>query len=243
MAKKLTASERKEAIDTLIQNSADGTWTEKDRSVLDGFSSRKLVNLLEQTAVVNAALSGAAPVINKAKEDVDDEPIVNEKKDPELLDALPDITKIDGQVVVNRVAVEGGVKYRLTVNGKPYEAPKPTVNSGATQIKMEDLPQELREDIMFARNAKQQQKDSLIQRITANSNNAFPKEVLATKSIEELGMLAKLATPAHQQQVTAPSMGNFMGNNAPPVLNRGDFNEDDILPLPMMNYKEEKATA
>jgi len=101
---------------------------------------------------------------------------------------------------------------------------------------IEKAPKEYREVLQNGLNAHKAQKDALIATITANKANDFTAEFLATKEVQELQGLAKLAggvTDNHR--TTVPMM--YEGANVPLGTITGNA-EVKTLAIPTMNFAE-----
>lgn len=113
---------------------------------------------------------------------------------------------------------------------------KPVANSYT--FNESDLPEEVQEDLKFARNMRQQQKDGLITKITTNKSGLFSAKELQSKSIDELTKIASYvgnAAPAPEKKFgkAVPRVG---GHRPAPINNQSGNDEDEILELPVMNY-------
>lgn len=113
---------------------------------------------------------------------------------------------------------------------------KPVANSYT--FNESDLPEEVKEDLKFARNMRQQQKDGLITKITTNKSGLFSAKELQSKSIDELTKIASYvgnasSAPEKKFGKAVPRIG---GHRPAPINNQSGNDEDEILELPVMNY-------
>jgi len=230
-----------------------GVFTEKDRPMLSGFSSKKLVGLLSQQLTANQGpgdeeedddegetkSKGKQRTVNaKDFDDTEEAPVTN--ADPNLLDAIPDLSKVEGQIITEGVVVNGVKKFRITVNGKPYKAPEPVINCGKPVTKEEWLktaPTEIRTMVENTIAREKAEKDALIETIVANERNAYSKEQLATKDVGELQIIGKMLGDTNTQTQAAP---NYSGAAAPTGNRLSDKDQEDILELPTMNWSNEE---
>jgi len=96
------------------------------------------------------------------------------------------------------------------------------------------LPLEIREQLAFARNIEQQQKDELITKITANADVLFTNEELQEKSVDELTKIASLA-PKTLNFSSATRVVPRLGGHKQPVRNN-EVSQDEILESPVINW-------
>ena len=209
----------KKLVDALISNCC--CWTEDDREVLGNMSDKKVQQL-----------------IDKAKEDKQTQEKVDNHQ------AVVDAVKKGFQV--------GNDHYTINEEGKMVKKEEaPVANKDDTSPQKADeknienrlTPEEI-EDLKFARNERQRQKDELVAKLTANQADEDKESVTAvlnTKSLDELRVLTKLVPeqPQSQQRVTP----NFAGAAAPAnnqQANTGGVNKKDFLPLPTINWSEER---
>lgn len=100
---------------------------------------------------------------------------------------------------------------------------------------MKSAPPEIQSVVANAVALERQQKTSLINVITAN-NKEISKEDLAPMN---LAMLRKLAAGYSNNNRVADQVSNYLGAAAPTGNARqSDFDEDDVLLMPTINYSE-----
>ena len=107
---------------------------------------------------------------------------------------------------------------------------------------LEKLPQEVREDIEFARNMKRQQKDQLIAKITVNKDGLFSKKELETKSVDELQKIASYVVENKDEGDTkekTPKQTPRLGGCTNVTSNKEDDTEGEILVAPTINFASE----
>ena len=111
----------------------------------------------------------------------------------------------------------------------------------------DDLPDEILEDLQFARNMKKQKKDQLIATITSNKEGLFGKRELQSKSIDELTKIASYVSNSSNgdeddEEQTPKSVFNRQSNKRPKRLGghqqrtTNNAELDDVLDLPIMNF-------
>ena len=144
---------------------------------------------------------------------------------------------------------EGEKKWKGVENEKK-EPKVPVANKKEDPVKpktmeewLEDAPAPLRNVVNNALAFDTEQKTQCIKIIKANKRNALSDEVLdsITKRSDGLTELQGIAAMA-EPEAKAPTT-NYFGAAAAPTQNvqtNPDFDEDDILPLPTVNYKEAK---
>lgn len=106
----------------------------------------------------------------------------------------------------------------------------------AKPITIDDLPESMKAVVNRAIAKERKEKDALIAKVTANKRNTLTKEQLDAFGIEQLEAIAVLAEepqasrPAANYQAAAGATGNA----------RQDDDKDDVLPLPTINWAEDK---
>lgn len=175
-----------------------------------------------------------------------------EEKDREVLNALPDeqLTslvengeKVTRQELVANAAAAGYEdamgSHKIGETGEWVHDLKEQPTDNAKTLTREDvLTDEDKEDLAFARNEKQRQKNALVETLTANVADADKPahaERLQARSLADLqadvGLLPEVKTET-------PPVANWAGasggprNVAPPAVEK-----DDFLPVPTMNFK------
>lgn len=99
----------------------------------------------------------------------------------------------------------------------------------------EDLPEEIQEELLFARTVKAEQKEALVESITSNSSSeAYTEEELLEKPLEDLVKLEQLVSNSTNKvnRVATPKLG---GNNSH-VSNSSSFDDKDILEIPAIEF-------
>ena len=119
------------------------------------------------------------------------------------------------------------------VENQEVEEAKLPVQEEAPSFNEEALPESVKEELAFARNMMQKEKDSLVSKITVNKDCAFSKEELPEKSVDELRKIASLvgnqADPEEQPKKVTPRLGgNVRVDNKEQPL--------EALDLPVMNF-------
>lgn len=217
---KLTAEARKKMIDDLVANSC--CWNEADRETLNGLEDDKLGHIQAQAekdqqreAVVNAAKKGFTdPGGNTHTYNEEKQEWESKVKEPEK--------KEEKELVDNK-----------------EEKPQ-TVEEW---LKDDKTPEEVRNTFRYAQGIEAREKKALVERLTANVSEGKEALVkrLQSQSLDELQDFMALAPTPAEGAAPAPTPSYF--GAAAPTGNTSDFDEDDVLPLPTMNYEEEKQTA
>lgn len=170
------------------------------------------------------------------------------KRKQELLDHLVGNCKCDGEPQFSQDDVEVLNKFDIDQLDRLADEPKEqVVNEEPAQELVEEtvknsetpkfdealLPDSVKEELQFARNMMQKEKDSLVEKITINKDCAFSKEELSEKSVDELRKIASLvgnqADPEEQPTKVTPRLGgNVRIDNKEQTL--------EALELPVMNF-------
>ncbi len=169
------------------------------------------------------------------------------KRKQELLDHLVGNCKCDGEPQFSQDDVEVLNKFDIDQLDRLADEPKeqvvneelnqeieePVVNSETPKFDEALLPDSVKEELQFARNMMQKEKDSLVEKITVNKDCAFSKEELSEKSVDELRKIASLvgnqADPEEQPIKVTPRLGgNVRIDNKEQPL--------EALELPVMNF-------
>jgi hypothetical protein len=101
---------------------------------------------------------------------------------------------------------------------------------------MAAAPPEIQSVVRNAMESERQQKEALIEVILANKSNVFKKEHLLLKPVDELTAIAALA----KVEEVRPS---YFGSAVPATNQKVKVDENDFLPLPTINWKEEAKSA
>ena len=185
---KLTEQERKGTVDFIVANC--DCWKETDRETLNKMEDRALVGI--KSGVENSKkLKEQEAVVNAARTGVkvgEEQFVLNEKNEWER---------------------------------KPAEKPAPIQNAGSEQtksVKFEDLTPEMQEDLVFARNAKMQKKNELIERLVANvegdTAKAAQRDRLSKRSLADLEADAALIPATNEQATEQRQPYDFTGAGA-----------------------------
>lgn len=220
----LNATEKKSAVDYLVTNCE--CWKEADRETLNGFTDEKITQLVDhakkeknRAEVVNAVRDGFGTIFNSTEE-------VAENEMPAFIKKA--IAKKKAK------AKKGGKKDDEEDDDE--EDDKPAKNQ-SFQEWYDAAPSEVQNTFKYARDIENRERKELIDRITANVDEADKSRVtnrLKDKSIDELRDLAILAPPKPEVQ-NDYHLPNYMGQAAP--AGRPAFNADEDLLIPMaMNY-------
>lgn len=214
---------KKELVDALISNCS--CWSEDDRETLDQMGDDKVQSL-----------------VDNAK---------GQKESAEKLER--------NQAVVD--AVKSGFKVgndEFTINKKgemvkkePEPKQDPVTNSAGTSSQKPDAknvedrltPEEM-EDLAFARNERNRQKQEVITKLTVNVADDSKEallQVLNTKSIDELRVMLALAPSPSANETKPPA--NYVGAAAPIGNTSAAVDRKAILPLPTINWAEERKQA
>lgn len=208
---------RQQLIDHLVGNcdckqDAPLFNAESDLELLEGMSDEQLV------ATYHGSLS------NNSEDDTD------ETEDVENMDEEEEMDEEDMEEDTEEEAPKGKGKF-------PFFKKK--VANSAT-FNEDDLPEEIREDLQFARNMKRQQKEQLIAKITANEGGLFTSKELMTKSVDELTKIASLVGNSDNKgsSVRTRKVSPRVGNGQPVKSSVTNSDENDILDLPVMDYSD-----
>lgn len=232
MGRKLTAVEREEVINELFnQSSSTGLWQEKDRELLMNaklFPSRKLVGLLEQAVVVNEYVQHLAAqnedqTNNAVKVSVEDEDTEDDEEDEEDVEMEDDDTEEEG--------AEPPVKNKKGTKS----VKRPTTNKAVKPMSLQDwmaqAPPEVQSVVANAQKVLKEERDALINRITANKSNKLTKEALEGMSMDLLRPIAESLAPT----VTANWAGAAPATNSASAT-QDSISQDDLLLVPTLNF-------
>lgn len=177
-------------------------------------------------------------------------PQLDSKRKQELLDHLVGNCKCDGKPQFSQDDVEVLNKFDLDQldllatnlaeekvenQEEPKEVPKeePVVNKEPLKFDETSLPESVKEELQFARNMMQKEKDSIVEVITSNKNCTFSKDELSTKKVCELRKIASVVDNEADQD-EQPKVTPRLGGNVP-TGNKGQV-ELESLALPVMNF-------
>lgn len=224
---KLTDNERKELVDSIINNSC-GCWEAGDRETLNKMEDDRLKTLSANAKKVK----GHELTANAAGKGISD--------------------KEGNQYTFN---AETG-KWDVKPAEKPAAtATAPTNNDGAkSPAKPQTVdewfkaaPPEVQSAVQNAMRIEQEERRRIVGLLTGNIAHADSKKaaeaVYNSMKMDDLRALA--ATVPQPQSVPASPVPLYYGQAGAPtnVTNSSNDVSEDILPLPTMNWKEEKATA
>lgn len=117
---------------------------------------------------------------------------------------------------------------------------EPIVNKQPEPVKFDEsmLPDNVKEELQFARNMLQKQKDELIGKITANKNCGFTKEELNKKCPDELTKIVSLISNEEDKDDSKDAKHRTprLGGHVAPTTNKDKSLQDEILDLPVMNF-------
>lgn len=165
----------------------------------------------------------------KDEEDDDEEECDNEGSDMNEAEKYYDNS--GGGMAANPNRQQTGNARR----GQRQPAKAPTLNEW-----LKNAPPEVKSVVANAVMLEKTQKTAFIKAITANEGNEWTKDELAKMDV---GMLRKIAKgfTANSASKEDGIIANYLGAAAPANNGRraaSDFDEDDILPMPTINYEE-----
>lgn len=235
---RMTKRERQELINTLVANGC-GCWTDEDRDILKAFEPDRLRKL-----VANSLKSA---------------------KDEATLNALQEKFGVDEftEEFIANMEVNNDDEEPVTNCGEGMEGeemPKkkkkqvPVANTeGEEQMTeeewLENAPPSIRAVIESAMQVNNEAKQELVAKLTANASGDKKAltQLFMGKSIAELKLLVsalpKPTVNQQQQGANRLSLAFFGGQAAGSpttnsVLDGGEFDKDDFLPIPTINFGE-----
>ena len=215
----LNRDERKELITALVTNCAG--WDADDVELLVNMGNDKLYSHAENCYQLTA----------------------NEEEDS----GLPDTLNPSSTQELESSATDEGWDEEEPEDGDQGESVASTVQKTDDQpVKKKDeeesgegnvtenqwlqfAPPRIRSVVINAMNFEHTKKQQLVETITANRRNRFSDSYLMTKGVEELEAMADLAGVRQQQ--------NFIGAAGGPVFNESSIDRDDILTIPVLEFK------
>lgn len=240
----LNASQRKQLVDQLIGNcSCQGKkpWKEENRETLNSLDDDTLLSLNEYQVsaqeaeiVANQALSQfefdpeQGAFVNNAippqfmKDDEEEEEDTDEEEDEEEEDEEEEETTENSQHKSKRNSMK---KNKVTTNQRPM----------TDEEWLESAPPRIQSLIINALQKEEEERNQLIETITANESNEFPEEVLTNTDTASLRALAKLAQKPVTRNFRLPA--RFDGASVP-TTNQVADSEDDLLVVPTINWSE-----
>jgi len=222
----LNAKEREAVVNGLI--GGECCFEESEREVLNSLSDRTLARLTLNAGEMPAFIQEKIDAKKAKAEAEGDEDIdkVEEEEEPEVEE--------DEKVENDKLpcaAADGNVKPMGELNPKHKD---PLTKN---QLSAED-----RQFLAIGRKVIADRRGMLINTITANSRNPFDKKELAVMNLdqlEKLGQLAAVENEVKQPAFTLNRFANYMGSAAGVgIVGGDDGTDDDILPLPVINWKE-----
>ena len=217
---------RKEKIDNLITNCK--CWEETDREVLNETGDKELD--LFTTAFNSSAL------VEKHEKTIAENQTVIEKQEVTIAEnalhghSPKEIEKIKKGRLIEDEEEENKGKTKMAKN-------EITIPEKAEPIKLSDLPFDLQEDILFARNQRKTEKTALIVQLVANvseDQRQTQGERLAKRSLSELQADVALLPKADPVQNTFDSVPDYTGQAV--VNNVAKEFKPEPLGIPVMNY-------
>lgn len=172
---KLSTTERQALIDHLIGNCDCGAtplFNEDNEDQLTSLRDDQLI------ALANNAEDADEVVDEEETEEEGSTEVSNAKKPPKVVAEEEDEDMDEEDMDEEETEVESKKKV------PPFTKKKKAVFNES------DLPQEVREDLQFARSMKQQKKDQLIAQIVSNEEGMFTKRELNAKDLDELTKIA-----------------------------------------------------
>lgn len=250
------ANDHLHMIENFKVRQVDGHKHSLDQKSLIDSGTRNKENLdMKKTELINSLITNSCCWVEEDRETLND---LSEKK----LKSMVENVKEQDQLVANQKAAEAGFSD-LTGNSHTFnpktkkwetevkEKEPMTNETGGLEVKLvakkeptfnellEKAPAETRNAIRNAEKIVEREKAVLIGRLTSGVEDGGKEAVvnqLKTKSLEDLEVLMALApAPKQDEAPVASYFGAAAGGS--PVENR-DFDENDILPLPIMELKE-----
>lgn len=204
----MKADRKKQIIDGLISNCADCGWKESDRETLNSLTDNTLETLDRQRTQLTANVAVVNAVRKVAGEKVEN---LGEFVTANL--KTPETKKIDNQTPTDEKKV-------LTENEW-----------------LAGAPESVREDLHFARQEKQRQKDQIINQLLTNvavEHRPAHAQRLQNRSLEDLQADLSLLPQVETQNQQTNYLGAGGGGTVPVV----NLDQDDVLPLPVINWNE-----
>jgi len=149
----------------------------------------------------------------------------------------------DDQAGNSHVFNETTSQWDSQINQEPVaNAEVPESVPQTTEEWMKSAPPEIQSAVRNAMDIENQEKATLVEKMTANlsgENKDRLIQVLSEKSLDELRTLSPLAPEEEQEQEeqvepATSSVANYFGASAPET-NQAESN-DDLLPLPSMSF-------
>ncbi len=213
----LADAERKTLIDGLIANEC--CWEEEDRVVLNGFSDAKLERENERSQRQETVFN------TSSKEHTDDQGTVHtwntEKGEWDHKAKMPE--KKEEETVVNKLDVK-------------VEPAKPQT----AEEWLNSAPAEVQNTFRYAQGIEAREKGVLVERLVANATDKdAAKKMLGNKSLSELQSLLTLLPQETSQPVDGVPFPSYMGASVPAVNVQSEFDDGDVLTLPVVNHDKE----
>jgi len=168
----------------------------------------------------------------------------------ERLESLNEHVKTHNELVANKAQADEAIADAAKEGAKglkqsEHEEDQVTTNSGQEPPKpkttdewLKGAPAEVQSVVRNAMAAEKKQKDSLIEKITANERNTFTEDHLLMKDVQELEAIAAIAEVP--QAKGPPLYTGAVGGVATTNKDR-QTEEEEPLPLPTINWAEKSA--
>lgn len=136
----------------------------------------------------------------------------------------------DKEPAANKDKAETDKEEKVIANKEDTQEPK--------QFDESQLPESVREELQFARNMMQQQKDQLIAKITDNEECLFEKDELNNMSVDNLTKMASLVGNASSKEEEDEPKRRTprLGGHKTPTDNQKKCQVAEILDLPVMDF-------
>lgn len=214
----ISKADRKKIVDGLITN--DCCWEEADREVLNGLTDEKL-GLWKDQAEKDEARKLVVNVAQKGFEDKGGNTHTFDLEKNEWESKMKEPEKKEDGAVVNKLEV------------RPVPAEPQTAEEW-----MKTAPQAIQNTLRHAQGIEAREKVLLIDRLVTNAaDKDAARKMLGDKSLAELqGLLTLVPQETAQPVQTLPS---YLGQSVPAHNVQSEFDNDDVLPLPVVNHEKE----
>jgi hypothetical protein len=212
----MNKKERTKIVNDLVTNCE--CWEEDDREMLMNFEEEKLTKVHEHSTKQRSQ----ELVVNTATEGFEDQQGNNHTFNAES----------------GRWESKMKIEEKESVENKGGKT-KPAKKQ---EIKLEDLPSEMQEDIKFSRNAKQTYKEELVKKLIANIEDDGTRETqhkrLLGRGLEELEMDVKLLPEPIENKDDHHTRPSYFGQ-ATPMVNQQSIEKPGPLGLPVWDFDQE----
>jgi hypothetical protein len=226
------SNEQKELIDNLVENGC--CWKEEDRPLLETVDIASLTKLQEMNDNLKKQ-EGLSLLINEGSVDSSGNKYsvsFNKQSNNWLVKKeipMAEVTKEGGEVTTNAANTTNSVKA-AEVATKPLSFDE----------WMKAAPKELQSVVRNAMAIEAREKGALVEKLVANAADDPAKEaarvIFNQLTIEQLQPLVSLMPKVEEKP--EQSVSTFFGSVAPLTQN-SKADEDDVLPLPVMNWGKE----